>query len=62
MDHQNFQEAIAQLSKNDGMDAGEVKNRYNLSDEDIHAIQSTDSFDNQKKRPVGGYCCCCCCV
>ena len=62
MDHQNFQEAIAQLSKNDGMDAGEVKNRYNLSDEDIHAIQSTDSLDNPKKRPVGGYCCCCCCL
>ena len=61
MDYQNFQEAIAQLSKNEGMDAGEVKNRYNLNEEDIKAIQSTDSLDNTKKRPVANYCTCCCC-
>ena len=60
MVHENLQEAIAQLSTEDNMDSEEVKNRYNLSMEDISAIQSSESNVQTAPKRYPGLCSCCC--
>jgi len=40
MSHQNFQEAIAQLSTNESMNSEEIKSHFNLNEEDMSAMQS----------------------
>ena len=40
MVHQNFQEAIAQLSTNEGMSSEEIKSHFNLNEEDMSTMQS----------------------
>lgn len=44
MSHQNFQEAIAQLSTNECMDSEEIKNHFNLNEEDMKAVKSYNSI------------------
>jgi uncharacterized protein (DUF433 family) len=60
MDHQNFQEAIAQLSTSEGLNPEEIKNRFNLNEEDIKAMKSYNpSIQAMTPRPTV---LCCCCV
>jgi hypothetical protein len=59
MNHQNFQEAIAQLSSNEGLNSEEIKNRFNLNEEDMSAMQSDNSRVNSVTRPTPILCCCC---
>lgn len=59
MVHQDFQEAIAQLSTNEGMNSEEIKSHFNLNEEDMMAIQSYNPIQAITPRPTG-YCCCCC--
>lgn len=40
MSHQNFQEAIEQLSTNEGMSSEEMKSHFNLNEDDMSAMQS----------------------
>lgn len=59
MDHQNFQEAIAQLSMNAGANSDEIKSRFNLNEEDMMAMQSSSSLI-QAVVPRPTILCCCC--
>ena len=58
MSHQNFQEAIAQLSTNEGMNSKEIKSHFNLNEEDMMAMQSYNPL-TQKVAPRPVACCCC---
>ena len=40
MSHQNFQEAIEQLSTNEDMSSEEMKSHFNLNEDDMSAMQS----------------------
>ena len=60
MDHQNFQEAIAQLSTKEGMSSEEIKSHFNLSEEDMKSMQSYNPLI-QEKAPQGVTQLCCCC-
>jgi hypothetical protein len=57
MNHQNFQEAIAQLSTEQS-NLTEVKNQFNLNEEDMMAMKSDNSLVNSVARPI--FLCCCC--
>jgi len=59
MIHQNFQEAIAQLSTEQS-NLTEVKNQFNLNEEDMRAMKSDNSLVNSVTRPTPALCCCCC--
>jgi len=61
MEHQNFQEAIAQLSTNEGMDSEEMKKHFNLNEEDMMAMQSFTPLA-QAAKPVSFTPLCCCCL
>jgi hypothetical protein len=59
MEHQNFQEAIAQLSTSDVMDSEEMKKHFNLKEEDMQAMQSYNpTIQAMTPRPT--ILCCCC--
>jgi uncharacterized protein (DUF433 family) len=59
MVHQEFQEAIEQLSTNEGMNSEVIKNRFNLNEEDIKAMKSYNpSIQAMTPRPI--FLCCCC--
>ena len=58
MNHQNFQEAIAQLSTNEGLESEAIKSQFNLNEEDMSAMQSHNSLiQAAAPRPI--LCCCC---
>ena len=60
MSHQNFQEAIAQLST-EGLNPEEIKSQFNLNEDDMMAIKSYNPIIQGKTTPdPGGWCCCCC--
>ena len=59
MVHQNFQEAIEQLSTNEGMDSEEMKKHFNLNEEDMKAMQSYNPLI-QAVAPNPTILCCCC--
>ncbi len=59
MNHQNFQEAIEQLSTNEGMNSEEIKSHFNLSKEEIKAIQNNPLMLTVVPRPTNNCCCCC---
>ena len=61
MSHQNFQEAIEQLSANEAMNSEQVKGKFNLSQEDMIAMQSNNSLI-QAVTPQPVQLCCCCCA
>ena len=61
MVHQNFQEAIAQLSMNEGMNSEEIKSHFNLNEEDMKAMQSYNPII-QAVKPVSFTPLCCCCL
>jgi len=58
MVHQNFQEAIAQLSTEQS-NLTEVKNQFDLNEEDMRAMKSDKSLVNSVTRPTPILCCCC---
>ena len=58
MSHQNFQEAIAQLSTEQS-NLTEVQNQFNLNEEDMMAMKSDNSLVNSVTRPI---ILCCCCI
>jgi hypothetical protein len=60
MEHQNFQEAIAQLSTNDVMDSNEMKKHFNLNEEDMKAIQSSSPVTPSVTQASFVPLCCCC--
>lgn len=62
MVHQEFQEAIAQLSSENGMDSEQVRNQFNLNSDDMSAIQSYESQAQSVAPRDPGLCSCCCCV
>ena len=58
MVHQEFQEAIEQLSTSEGMNSEEIKSQFNLSREDMSAMQSYNPLiQATAPRPI--LCCCC---
>ena len=60
MVHQNFQEAIEQLSTNEGMDSEEMKKHFNLNESDMTAMQSyTPLVQAAKPESLIPLCCCC---
>ena len=59
MVHQEFQEALEQLSTNEGMDSEEIQNHFNLSKEDMSAMQSYNPLIQAATQPAPAWCCCC---
>ena len=62
MSHQNFQEAIAQLSTNENVNPGEIKSKFNLNEEDMMAMSSYNSLIQAKTPRPASVCSCCCCM
>jgi len=66
MGHQNFQEAIAQLSTGEDFRAtllsnpDQIKTKFGLNTEDMKAIQSYNPTIQGATQPAPGWCCCCC--
>lgn len=60
MVHQNIQEAIAQLSMND-MGSEEIRNQFDLNEEDMKAIKSQDTLIQGVTQPAPALTCCSCC-
>ena len=58
MVHQEFQEALEQLSVKEGMDSEELKKHFNLSKEDVMAMEITPLMETSAPRPTS-FCCCC---
>ena len=59
MSHQNFQEAIAELSTNGGLNPAEMKNQFNLNEDDMMAMKSYNPLIQAvTPRPVLPCCCC----
>ncbi len=59
MGYQNFQEAIAQLATDEGMNSEEIKSKFDLNEDDMMAIKSHDSLI-QAMTPRPTILCCCC--
>jgi hypothetical protein len=59
MAHQNFQEAIEQLSTGEGVNPEEIKSKFYLNAEDMTAINSHNSLIRKAKSPLAIACCCC---
>jgi hypothetical protein len=66
MAHQNFQEAIEQLSNVEDFrttllsNPDQIKSKFDLNAEDMTAINSQNSLIEGATKPAPGYCCCCC--
>ena len=59
MGYQNFQEAIAQLAMNEGMNSEEIKSKFDLNEDDMMAIKSHDPLIQAViPRPILPCCCC----
>ncbi len=58
MIHQNFQEAIEQISTDDKMDSEEIKSKFNLSEEEMKAIQNSPLMQTITPRTTA-LCCTC---
>jgi len=58
MVHQSFQEAIEQFSKDEELNSEEIKNKFNLKEEDMQAMNAGTLQGATKPNP--GYCCSCC--
>ena len=59
MVHQNFQEAIEQLSSEE-LSSEEIQNKFNLNEEDMMAVNSYNTLIQSATKPAAGSCCCCC--
>ncbi len=59
MVHQDFQKALEQISNNEVMNSEEIKSQFNLSKEDMMAMEFSPSLETKTPRAVG-LCCCCC--
>jgi len=59
MAHQNFQEAIEQLSTDEGVNSEEIKSKFDLNEDDMVAMQSNPLIQGATQ-PAPGSCCCCC--
>ena len=59
MDYQNLQEAIEQVSTDEVLNSEEIKNRFNLNEEEMKAVQNSPLMQTVNPRPTA-YCCCCC--
>ena len=58
MGHQNFQEAIAQLSTNEDVNSEEIKSHFNLNEEDMRAMKSYNPLMQTAVRaPILCSCC-----
>jgi hypothetical protein len=66
MAHQNFQEAIEQLSNVEDFrttlqsNPDQIKSKFDLNAEDMTAINSHNSLIEGATKPAPGWCCCCC--
>ena len=60
MVHQNFQEAIEQLSKNEEMSSEGIKSKFDLNEEEMKAMNSNNTLIQGATQPTAGSCCCCC--
>ena len=58
MVHQNFQEAIAQLSTNEDLNSEEIKSQFNLNEEDMKAMKSYNPLIQATSAAL--LLCCCC--
>lgn len=60
MEYQNLQEAIEQISTED-MKVEEIKDKFNLSEEEVKAIQKSPLMQTVTPRPTNftGTCCSC---
>ncbi len=60
MIYQNLQEAIEQISTDEKMDSEEIKSKFNLTVEDMRAMQPYNPLmQTVTPRPTSGCCCCC---
>jgi hypothetical protein len=56
--HQNLQEAIEELSAED-LSFEEIKNKFNLGEEEMKAVQNSPLMQTVTPRPTSGCCCSC---
>jgi len=59
MSHQNFQEAIEELSSGELVKYEEIKNRFNLTEEEMKAVQNSPLMQTVTPRPTASCCCTC---
>ena len=59
MVHQDFQEAIAQVSK-EGMSSEEIKSKFNLSSKEMAAMNASNSKMQPAATRNPALCSCCC--
>ena len=59
MVHQEFQEAIAEISTNEGMNSEEIRSQFNLTEEEIKAIKISPLMQTVTPRPTSSCSCCC---
>ena len=57
MGYQNFQEAIAQLAMDEGMNSEEIKSKFDLNEDDMMAINAYTP--QSATRPTPNLCCSC---
>ncbi len=59
MVHQNFQEAIEELSTNGNVNSEEIQSKFDLNEEDMAAMHSNPLIQGVTQ-PAPGFSCCCC--
>ena len=61
MSHQNFQEAIEQIStdENTFLNPEEIKTKFDLNEEDMMAMKTYNPLMQTMTPPVTNLCCCC---
>ena len=59
MEHQNLQEAIGQISTDGNLSFEEIKDKFNLSEEDMKAVQNSPLMQAVTPRPADPCCCSC---
>ncbi len=68
MIHQNFQEAIEQISTDEDsrgtllLNPDEIRAKFNLNEEEMMAMKSYNLPIQGVTQPAPGNCCCCCCA
>ena len=62
MNYQNLQEAIEQISTDEDLSSEEIKNKFNLTEEEMKAVQNSPLMQTVTPRPTSACssaCCCC---
>jgi hypothetical protein len=58
MDYQNLQEAIGQISTDENLSFEEIRSKFNLTEEEMKAVQNNPLMQTVVPRPTS-WCSCC---